>query len=137
MGINVQLETERGLRLREVPDPRGYVEWLLGMAGSRASLCLQFIDPYGDTVFNGLQLPVLKAELGALESLLTDPGLADAKSSYLQQALSWPERARQEAATYVASLRLVDLQHHLRELLRLLDQALQSGPHHYVRFVGD
>ena len=29
------------------------------------SCCLRFIDPYGDTTFNQLQLPVLVAELGA------------------------------------------------------------------------
>jgi hypothetical protein len=29
------------------------------------SCCLRFIDPYGDTTFNQLQLPVLAAELRA------------------------------------------------------------------------
>ena len=35
-------------------------------AAPKDSRCLSFIDPYGDTVFNALQLPVLKAELLAV-----------------------------------------------------------------------
>jgi len=38
---------------------------LLDARPSQDSCCLRFIDPYGDTTFNQLQLPVLAAELRA------------------------------------------------------------------------
>ena len=40
--------------------------------------CLRFVDPYGDTTFNQVQLPVLLADLRLLlESSLTNEEVAD------------------------------------------------------------
>jgi hypothetical protein len=33
-----------------------------------ASTCLRFIDPYGDTIFNQLQLPLLVSELAEMRA---------------------------------------------------------------------
>jgi hypothetical protein len=57
MGIDLRIETERGECVAELADPHNYINWLLSLAIVDSTLCLQFIDPYGDTVFNGLQLP--------------------------------------------------------------------------------
>lgn len=40
---------------------------LLAAASLRESVCLRFIDRYGDTVFNSLQMPVLLEELEVLQ----------------------------------------------------------------------
>ena len=67
MGIDVVWTTESGERMREVLDPQGYLTdlstWRWNMLGN--TKCVQFIDPWGDTVFNQAQLPVLKEELAA------------------------------------------------------------------------
>lgn len=34
----------------------------------QASACLRFIDPYGDTIFNHLQIPVLAEELAGMRA---------------------------------------------------------------------
>jgi hypothetical protein len=36
-------------------------------------ICLRFIDPYGDTVFNCLQIPVVLEELDTVERASDDP----------------------------------------------------------------
>jgi hypothetical protein len=116
MGIDLRIETERGECVAELADPHNYINWLLSLAIVDSTFCLQFIDPYGDTVFNGLQLPVLQSEFSSLRSQLTEMNLA--KADYLKRAVEWP-----------------NLQHHLEEVLRLLSD--MKIPHYYVRFVGD
>jgi hypothetical protein len=64
---------------------------------SPRSVCLRFIDPYGDTVFNQLQVPQLIIELRALERELTDPKLRLA----LAGLLSFVENAVDKVHTYV------------------------------------
>ena len=60
MAHTVELRTERGELIRRVID-FGHIE---DAASSSPSICcLRFIDPYGDTVFNYLQAPVLVAEI--------------------------------------------------------------------------
>ena len=63
MGVNVQWESEGGGRLDELLDPCNRVAKLLPDWRDESSICLRFVDLYGDTVFNRLQLPVLIAEL--------------------------------------------------------------------------
>ncbi len=59
--IGLQCEDERGQVLARY-DREGVPVEIVHHASSR-SACLRFIDPYGDTVLNQLQLPVLIAEL--------------------------------------------------------------------------
>jgi hypothetical protein len=42
-----------------------------------SSVCVRFIDPWGDTVFNQAQLPDLLTELEQSKTLLTDPGVSE------------------------------------------------------------
>jgi hypothetical protein len=68
MGIDVRLETERAEPLGEpVLDQPGYLAQALATA--RGS-CVGYIDPYGNTIFNQLQLPVLIAEMEGLQMTL-------------------------------------------------------------------
>ena len=135
MGIDTKIETEREECVAELPDPRNLVNWLLSLAILDSTFCLQFVDPYGDTVFNSRQIPVLQSELSALTSRLTETNLLQSKQDYLERAAAWPERAIQEAHEYLETLSLGELQHHLEGLLSLLADV--KIPHHYVRFVGD
>lgn len=98
---------------------------------------LQFIDPYGDTVFNRLQIPVLQSECSALASQLTEQNLLEAKRVYLKSAEVWPKVAREDADKAMETLSLGELRLHLEALFSLLSDAAAKEPHHYVRFIGD
>ena len=63
MGIDVRLEDEDGNEVSAVSDPTFLVEKLLPPFEDENSHCLRFVDPYGDTVFNSLQMPSFIKEL--------------------------------------------------------------------------
>ena len=70
-------------------DP-GIVSELLALADP-SGRCLAFIDPYGDTTFNQLQLPVLLQEITLVRDRLPDGELrtrADDLLSFLRLALN-------------------------------------------------
>lgn len=71
MGIDVSLEDERGEVLERVDDAGNDFAHFLAAADLSKTACLRFVDPYGDAVYNQLQLPVLVAEL---ETLARRPG---------------------------------------------------------------
>jgi len=137
MGINARIETEGGESITEVLDPMGYVSWILGSHGLDATVCLRFIDPYGDTIFNQGQLHVLLSELESRRATLTTAGLESAKEQYLRRATAWPEAAVNEAQRYISSLSADEIRGHLEQLVSLVRRALDHGAHHYVRFIGD
>ena len=75
MSINVCLTTNMGAPITEPwLDPGGVLPRVLERA-PRDSYCLQFIDPYGDTIFNRLQVSTLIAEFEALRADILDPEL--------------------------------------------------------------
>jgi hypothetical protein len=136
MGIDARIETERGEPLSELGDPHNRMNWLLRLAALDSTICLRFIDPYGNTTFNSLQIPVLQAELSELSSGLTETNLQNSKRAYLELANAWPKNALQDAETAMESLTLAELRQHLEDLLRLVSEATAEH-HRYVRFVGD
>jgi hypothetical protein len=135
MGIDLRIETERGECVAELGDPCNRVNWLLSLGTTDSTFCLQFIDRYGNTVFNSLQLPVLQSEFTSLRSRLTEVNLLEAKRVYLDHAAPWPKTALDEARKNMAGLSLNDLRDHLEEVLRLLSD--MKIPHYYARFIGD
>jgi hypothetical protein len=137
VGIDAQIELEQGECLAKLGDPHDRVNWLLSFAILDSTLCLRFIDAYGDTVFNRLQIPVLQSELSALALRLTEPKLIEGKRTYLERAEKWPRAGLEDARKDMESLSLGDLRHHLEELLRLLSDAVAKEPVVFVRFVGD
>jgi hypothetical protein len=137
MGINARIETERAERIAEIIDPGHYVSWILGLRDLKATLCLRFIDPYGDTVFNPGQLPELLSELESMKPALTKGGLELAKQEYLNHAAAWPEAAVNDAQHHISLLSINDLRRHLEALISLVENAIERGPHHYVKFIGD
>jgi hypothetical protein len=137
MGIDARIEMELETCVAQLLDPHNRVNWLLRLAILDSTRCLQFIDPYGETVFNRVQIPVLQSECSALASRLTEPNLQDVKRVYLERAVAWPEVALEDARKAMEALSLGELRHHLEALLRLLSDAVAKEPHHYVRFIGD
>jgi hypothetical protein len=77
MGIDVRLEDEDGNETSVVFDPTFLVEKLLPPFEDESSYCLRFIDPYGDTVFNSLQMPIFIKEL---EQAIEETSENDVKS---------------------------------------------------------
>lgn len=67
MGIDAKLQTEDGRILQEVFDPEDILQRLLPF-NDESSSCLRFVDPYGDTTFNQLQIPVLHKRTGKCNS---------------------------------------------------------------------
>jgi len=74
MPISVQIEDEHGVREGEAWWHARSTEAIVGE--HPGTCCLRFVDPYGDTVFNRGQMPVLLDELRALRRNHPDPELA-------------------------------------------------------------
>jgi len=95
MGIDVQLEDETGNVIESVGDPQSVLEG--AVVNQSKSTCLQFIDPYGDAVFNQMQIPVL---LGELKTALRQK-LSREAEKHLQAVVALVERAQGQTHTYV------------------------------------
>jgi hypothetical protein len=92
MAIEIQWRDENQVVLGtyEGPDlPMGVID-----GAHNASTCLRFIDPYGDTVFNQRQLPVLIAELQVAAG-----GAVDAAP--IRHVVAFLTRANEQLHTYV------------------------------------
>jgi hypothetical protein len=63
MGIDAHMQDESGRVLDSVLDPQGLLQNLISQIENDDSSCLRFIDPYGDTIFNVVQMEPLIAEL--------------------------------------------------------------------------
>jgi hypothetical protein len=137
VGIDAKIETDDGVCIAELGDPHNRMSWLLSLATLDSTFCLRFIDPYGDALFNGLQIPVLHSECSTLGLRLTESNLMEGKRIYLERAGAWPKRAFEEAQQDMETMSLAALRNHLDSLLDLISKAIEKGPRHYVRFVGD
>ena len=73
MGLEIFLQDERGNRLASASDHRGVLARMTVAEEHTESCCLRFIDPYGHTMFNQLQMPTLLRELDWLGSTVSDP----------------------------------------------------------------
>jgi hypothetical protein len=74
--------------------PQGALEGPL-----KESFCLQFIDPYGDTTFNQLQIPVLISELKSLHQ--AEHCQKHEKLHEFEGVISFIEKARGQVHTYI------------------------------------
>jgi hypothetical protein len=75
MGIDARLESEFGQVQAEPPDSGNLTKRLVEPFRDSDTRCLRFIDLYGDTTFNRLQLPVLISELKRAIELTSNPVL--------------------------------------------------------------
>ena len=89
--IDILRVDERGSIEAEFPDSEA-LHAVLANGPPPNSCCLRFVDLYGDTTFNRLQLPVLAAELGAAAAKAT-PALqrrVDALAAFVETAGAEP-----------------------------------------------
>lgn len=63
MGIDLYLQDESGQIIESLLDPASLLSRLVLEAGTGNSHFVGYIDPYGDTIFNRLQMPQLIEEL--------------------------------------------------------------------------
>lgn len=97
MGIDIRVQDERGGLIRELLDPKSLLPRLLPRQDNTDSFCLRFIDRYGDTYFNQIQMPLLLIELKAAVRSCSD---ADAKA-HGEAAVSLVASAVDRVHTYV------------------------------------
>jgi hypothetical protein len=100
MGIEVAMTTERGEPIQQVFDAQQVLTALaMGPWQSMSSsVCVRFIDPWGDAVFNQAQLPYLLSELRQSMAAATDPRVRE----HLEEVCRLVEQAQNEGMhTYV------------------------------------
>lgn len=98
MGIDAAWIDERQEARQAVYDPQQCLTALANSTWSRSdTVCLRFIDAYGDTVFNQAQIPVLLGELRNAEQQQTDPEIR----SHLGQVCRLVEQAVDQMHTYI------------------------------------
>ncbi len=144
MGIDLRIEDEKGRSHHEVSDPRACVPRFLAMSNTQGTVCLQFIDPYGDTVFNCLQLDALQAEVSAALPVLSVERLREARAHALSEAirLKWQDpviaRLREGIGSAAGQMDEVgEVTTHMHLVLDAIAKALAMPPHFYLRFYGD
>jgi hypothetical protein len=96
MAIKVILETIHGGSLDEVLDPYGDLLALWPIDDRSFSL-LQFIDPYGNAIFNGKQMPQVLQEL----ELLNDRCSRDEQKVMLERIKKLATRCRENPHQYL------------------------------------
>jgi hypothetical protein len=83
VGVNVFWRDEQGTDLGQVLDPQMSFSSYVQSTGRSETNCLRFIDPYGNTVFNQSQIPVLIRELES-RMATADPGMQQQISSVIR-----------------------------------------------------
>ena len=92
--IDVELQDEQGQTLARYDGPA--VTRMLVERADSTSACVRFIDPYGNTTFNQLQLSILVRELEALESRTRD-----GQAQVTRALLAFLRQASDRVHTYV------------------------------------
>lgn len=98
MGIDLQMVNERGEVLERIYDPHHTVMKILSAAPDfDESICLRFIDRYGDTVFNQSQIAILREELLSVP----DSSLESRARAHKQEMLELAKKAEAKVHTYL------------------------------------
>lgn len=71
MSLRIRLEGERGQQHASISDTNHLLWRLMRESDLKHTCCLRFIDPYGNTIFNRLQMPQLLIELESLHEFIT------------------------------------------------------------------
>jgi hypothetical protein len=95
VGLKVSLTTERGEILDSIDDPTNELHRMLS---STAGLTLlKYVDWYGDTVFNRLQMPQFRREWSILEGVARQQGAEEVH----ERIASMAARCAEEVHLYV------------------------------------
>jgi hypothetical protein len=88
--IGMQRETEGGELIATFRESG--IDVRIVARAPASSCCLRFIDPYGDTVINQLQLPVLVAELRELRDSCPEADLRE----HIEEAITFIEESKDD-----------------------------------------
>ena len=131
MPLTLQLTSESG----EVIDEFlcGWVfDFILNAGDLSKTTCLRFLDPYGDTVFNRLQAPVLIEEIQAAAALVADVSITQQHKAYLTSRGISPSGPHPDDPS-PSSADVRDCTAAIIDLARRCEKELDS----YLMFVGD
>lgn len=135
MSIQTRLEDERGIVVATLDAPAWLTDWVVSCADTGHTVCLRFIDPYGDTVFNRHQMKVLAEELVALGAGLTEDRIQQAYNEWLARFDRMDAKIRESARRYPKPSRTL-LLNHIGALQSLIQKGVERS-HLYLRFIGD
>jgi hypothetical protein len=96
MGFKITLEGERGDIEDTVLDSTHLLNGILPQVSDQTFRCLGYVDEYGVTMFNRMQMPDLIAELERLAEQSNDQ-----RSGLIHQVLGLAQRCRDELHMYV------------------------------------
>lgn len=98
MGIEVAWVNENHEPIQVVEDMQGHLKaFLTSDLPALPPTCLRFVDPWGDTVFNQAQIPVLLAELREVASASAQPELR----AHLDKVVGLVQRSLEQMHTYI------------------------------------
>jgi hypothetical protein len=97
VAVDCVLEDERGYELARAEDPTGELNRLVPSYQDEHFQCWRFIDEYGDSVFNRLQMPQFLREL----DLIRATSAAPAPLKVLEQIEALATRCRDEVHLYL------------------------------------
>jgi len=97
MGIDVRLENAVGDEIATLLDYEDSLEKISLQCETRRSATLRFIDAYGNTVLNRLQVPYLIRELEHAREKMADPVAVQ----FAEDLLVLARRCRDEVGTYL------------------------------------
>jgi|SRR6185503_4422528 hypothetical protein len=97
MGVDLRWENENGRLIEEILDPQMCISHLVLKTDLTGTTCLRFIDPYGDTMFNQVQIPILIDELQSILRKVQDNQIRD----HLRRVIDLAEKSRGETHTYL------------------------------------
>jgi hypothetical protein len=100
VGIAVLLINERGDVLDEISDPANHLHRFLPRAEAPVYVLVNYVDWYGDTIFNRLQMPRFRDEWATLRDVAETAGAAHLHSKVASMA----ERCGREVHTYLKFL---------------------------------
>jgi hypothetical protein len=138
MGIDVVIEKEDGEAEDRVPDPHSYLATALGLPGLEGTVCLRFVDPYGNTVFNRSQIPVFISELESLRSRVTDVALREQAVQNCEAAKQarWAAEIVRKYEAAIDRAAAAQVLAHLDAILTLARRA-NGQVHTYIKCYGD
>jgi hypothetical protein len=138
MSIDLYMEDEEGASQGEVLDPDDLTGRIVALGGHQGTVCLRFVDPCGNTIFNQFQTPTLIRELEAARGHVTEERLATLGQCELESAreAKWTPTVIHAIEVQNQRVRLEDVREHLERLLELAGRA-RGKAHTYLKFYGD
>jgi hypothetical protein len=97
MSVGCVLETERGKPLARVDDPEEALNSLIPAMTEARFQCWRFIDQYGETVFNSLQMDTFLEEAAIIRSRTTEK----AAVAVLESIEALARRCQSQMHTYL------------------------------------